>query len=177
MRAELRELSPVIFGTRADMHSLYDAAPYATELGTGRPPDYVLMGLDGYGINSWAIHYYAVVGCTGVFVQRLWGGAYSSTKNAQAEVTRAFAAAGRLVRDAHAALLDGTLSEPERLLVIDSDLAGGSWITLPAPVEDLDALANSPLWRETPAPVQKALTTLRGARPPGPPPAGSAPVS
>jgi hypothetical protein len=160
-RADMRELSPGIFGTRDDASSLYDPATYAAELGTGRPADYILMGLDGYGINSWAIHYYAVTGGFGVFVQRLWGGAYTPGEDARAEVTRAFAGAGRLVREAEAALADGTLSGPARLLVLDSDLVPGSWIVLPEPVEDFEALAGSPLWRQTPEPTEAALAFLR----------------
>lgn len=89
-------------------------------------PEFALIGHDGHGINSWALHYAVVNGPVALFVQRSWGGALDDGSEA-ASVNEGFARVGRLLNVAEGA-------GPPRIVVVDSDLHGAFWARLDTPV-------------------------------------------
>ena len=113
---------------KAFASSPFQASPYRwlpyLEREAGTPKrDYVLLALDGHGINSWALHYFLVLGPLRVFLQLPWGGAYNDARADRRVIRGAF----RAVQG----LLDAIQSRPvlkAPLVVAGSGLdASGAW--------------------------------------------------
>ena len=62
-----------VFGTRDPEYGVYALEHYVSELPQPGLEDYLLMGFDGHGIASQALHYYLVCGPLAVFIQRNYG--------------------------------------------------------------------------------------------------------
>ena len=118
--------SPWAWASRPTSISPYNLQAYVDEVvssGAGLPPDYVLFEHAGHGVNSWALHYYAVVGRLALFAQLRWGGAYmDDTELSRTKESLALASA--LVE------LADSLPAPKEpmgpgLVVVASDFTGG----------------------------------------------------
>lgn len=125
--------------SRAVESTPYDLEHFLDEV-TATPDvaDYALVGFDGYGTNSWAVHYYLVTRSLALFVQMPWGGAYTDPERARADIAGMFEWAAKLqsrLQDAQAlhAIADGT-----RLLVCASRVGHAGWRWIRAG-EDADA--------------------------------------
>jgi hypothetical protein len=93
-----------------------------------RARSYVLVAHAGYGINSYAIHYYLVRGPLRVFVQIVWGGVYSNGPKHAAAVNRCFALLEHLILTVEAVVAAGHLQRSDRLVVAASSFYGSHWI-------------------------------------------------
>src|SRR5262249_27867933 len=94
-------------------------------------PDYAVVGFDGHGINSWAVHYYLVEKALALFVQLAWGGAYTDAREARTSIADAFEWAERLQERVRQASEQGLIPPGWRLLVVASEFAQPGWAWLP----------------------------------------------
>jgi hypothetical protein len=119
----LAVVRPWLFGSREDTPGAYDVEWLVREAIEGDPPEYVLFGHDGHGVNSVAMHYHLVSGHLALFVQIPWGGIYMDKAERNAAVAAAFAGAGRLIEAVQRAE-SGLATRGERLVVVASDVHG-----------------------------------------------------
>lgn len=148
----LQEVEPWVFATRPIVTSPWDVDDYLEEAVAGSPPDYVLVAHTGYGVNSWAIHYFLVQGGLGIFLQIPWGGAYTDNDAAVARLRERFAAAADLIEAA-----SQELDEDDRLVAVETVRHRGQLARFKAgtPTEKI-------AWRRAPDPMLAALMELRG---------------
>ena len=97
LRGRIRARNEWIFSTRTGVPDPYALDWYLDEAAAGWPADYAVVGHDGHGMASWAIHLYVVSGPVGVFIQVPFGGAYTDDTAAAREIGSAFRAAERLL--------------------------------------------------------------------------------
>jgi hypothetical protein len=102
--------------------------------------DFAVIGFDGHGINSWAVHYYLVERGLALFLQRPWGGAYTDPDEARAPVEQAFAWAARLRAAVKQAVDAGLIPAGWRLAVVLSAFGSESWGWVPSPSPGFDDL-------------------------------------
>ncbi len=110
------------------------------------PKDYVVIGFDGHGINSWAAHYYLVQGPLALFVQLHWGGAYTDTDNARQLIDAVFQRAETLQKTMEQATSLGRIPEGWRLLIVISSFSQPGWTWVPSPPPNADQLH----WQQPP---------------------------
>jgi hypothetical protein len=115
------------FGTRPATPSLYFLERYLAELENQAPPDYLLIGAAGHGVESYALHYYLVLGPLAIFIQLGWGGASTDRAKAAQRITASFEQATRLIEATEQARLAGKLEPSSRLLVVISSFSGNYW--------------------------------------------------
>lgn len=91
LAASLQPQGPGWFATRPVASTPYDVDHFMAEV-EAQPgtPDYAVVGFDGHGTNSWAVHYYLVGKAVALFVQLPWGGAYLDAEPARAEIADLF---------------------------------------------------------------------------------------
>src|SRR5262245_3197191 len=115
----LREVAPSVFSTRP-----LDASPYSLRFHSFEVPtnpdiqNYPVVGLDGHGINSWAVHYYLVEDALALFVHLSWGGAYVEPDKAPRTIKNVFVWAERLRAEVLRARNDGLIPPGWRMLVV-----------------------------------------------------------
>jgi hypothetical protein len=97
LAASLRAQGPNWLATRTVESTPYDLDHFLAEI-EAQPgmPDYALVGFDGYGTNSWAMHYYLVGPSIALFIQMPWGGAYVEAGPARDDITEMLEWAGKL---------------------------------------------------------------------------------
>jgi hypothetical protein len=160
----LREARPNIFATRPVEIPPYTLAAYSLEVQTEPAvASYALVGFDGHGINSWAVHYYLVDDALALFIQLPWGGAYIEPDEARRTIETVFSWAGTLQERTRRAQRDSLIPPGWRLLVVGSHFDDSGWAWVPAPPPGPDAIA----WQEGPdirAAVDKALDDLLAGR-------------
>ena len=127
---KLAFLAPWSFGTRSNAPPLYHLPLYIEELLSKHTEDYLAMGHAGHGINSCALHYYLVHGPVAVFVQLMWGGAFTDSEPAAERFATVCSQARAFIETAWEALRNGCLSGSERFLVVHSDFHGKQWARL-----------------------------------------------
>ncbi len=148
---ELVVVRPWLFGSREDTPGAYDLEWFVREAVEGEPPPYVLLGQDGHGVNSTAMHYYLVSGRLALFVQIPWGGAYMDKVERNAAVAVAFAGSARLVEAVRRAE-ERLAARDERLIVVASELFGQRHALLRGGEE--------PRWQRSPAALVAARRIL-----------------
>jgi hypothetical protein len=159
--AALQEVGPDIFATRP-----FDITPYGLEAYSDRlqrsplQENYALLGVDGHGINSWAMHYFVVKDALALFIQRAWGGAYHDADERRRAIAASFAFAKTLQDETRRARQDGLIPPGWRLLVVASDYAEPGWAWVPAPPPGPEAIEWHP-GRGLRAATTKALDDLR----------------
>jgi hypothetical protein len=149
-----------LYGTRADVDDLTDMGWFATEVATQAVVDYVMVGRAGRGMQSTALCYYLVSAPLAVFIQSGWGGVYTDQEADVARIDRRFAFAQRLYQAAHDARARGRMGQDERLVVLDSDFSGGSWIRIRG-LMDGTVFVRSPDWHMEEDALEKALAFLK----------------
>ena len=115
----LRMLGPALFGTRADADP-WDFEARLRELRTPPVADYLLFGQSGHGVAGTAMHYCRVQPGLALFVQILWGTAYSDDAVAADEISLAFDRCAELITAPAA----GRIAAGHRLVAVHSDLHG-----------------------------------------------------
>lgn len=116
----VRALDDWVLTTRADDRRPYDLEGLVAEAMDPVPAQYALIGHDGHGLSSWAMHYYVVTPHLGLFVQSAWGGAFGDDSQLGAVRTRVTMAES-IVRASERGVADGLLDDDERLLVVATD--------------------------------------------------------
>jgi len=117
-----------VFTTRELDYGPYGLEAFSGSLLAGEPTDdYAVLGFDGHGINSWAVHYYLVQGPIALFIQIEWGGAYTDADEARQRVQTAFEWAGALQPALDAAASQGKIPAGTRLAAVYSDFAPSGW--------------------------------------------------
>jgi hypothetical protein len=152
LAARLRQQGQFIFATIDHQYSPYAIHYYAEPLlRGGDSDDYAVIGFDGHGINSHAIHYYLVEKNLALFVQRLWGGGYMDPETFRPGIERAFEAAGQLREKMALAHRAGLILPGRRLIaVVSMSEAYCGWGWLPARLEDI-------VWHQTEEALEGAL--------------------
>jgi hypothetical protein len=126
--AQLRPRGPNLFATRELRTSPYDISHYLAELQTTPTlPDYAVVGFDGYGTNSWAMHCYVVSGAVALFIQLPWGGAYTAADEARADIADIFDWAARTQAKMQVACQQGKMPPGWRLQVAASRIGRAGW--------------------------------------------------
>lgn len=121
------------FATRAMASSPYDIDHFLAEVETRPgPADYALVGFDGHGSNSWAVHFYLVCDGLALFIQLPWGGAYVDPGPARAEIAAVFDWAGAVQSRLRAATAAGRIPPGLRLQVAASRFGRAGWRWLDA---------------------------------------------
>ena len=143
LSSALAEHSPRIFSSRLLADTPYDLSAFLSELASNPAvPDYAVIGFDGYGYNSWAVHHYCVQPGLALFIQLPWGGAFANAGADRAEINRMFSwAQGLLLRVAQLQQ-QGLIPPGWRLLVIASTFGRSGWAWLGPDASDD---ANPPL--------------------------------
>ena len=159
LAGQMQPFGELLFGTRDP-----ETGPYALEVfrdAVYEQPvtDYALLGFDGHGINSWALHYYLVQGPLELFIQLPWGGAYTDPDEAKQRIGDAFALAATLTAELAGAQAARALPGGVRLVVTDSTFAGPgcAWLKAPGapPVE---------FWRPPGSSLAQAVAAVRDLR-------------
>ena len=126
--ARLRPFGDGVFTTRALDHGPYAMGVLVGEAFDGRcPADYAVVGFDGYGIESRAVHYIVVQPGLALFVQLAWGGVSLDADAARAGIVRAFAFAGALQCLAAQIAAAGAPPSSDRLVVSLSAFGDSGW--------------------------------------------------
>jgi hypothetical protein len=126
-------------------------------------PNYAVVGFDGHGINSWAVHYYLVDDALALFIQLAWGGAYVDADQASRGITGVFAWAEKLQAEIRRTRSDGLIPPGWRLLVVVSQFAQSGWAWVPSPPPGPEAID----WHDSHdlrAAIDKSLADLRAGR-------------
>jgi hypothetical protein len=123
--SRIKAVSPKVFSTQPLQRPLYDIETFVSDAISGKTPESMMLGFDGHGINSWAVHYYLICADLALFLQLPWGGAYVDTGSAQADIKSAFSTVQlMLAREHHAA---AKTSNRPRLVVVQSAFTMARW--------------------------------------------------
>lgn len=119
------------FATRPMASTPYDFHHFLNEIET-QPDlaDYAVVGFDGHGTNSWAVHFYMVAKGIALFIKLPWGGAYLEPGPARVQITEMFDWAAALLLQLQRAEVAGKVPPGMRLHVAASrfDHAGWRWV-------------------------------------------------
>jgi hypothetical protein len=163
LASALREVRSNVYSTRPVKIPPYTLGAYSFEVQEERVPSYALIGFDGHGVNSWAVHYYLVDDALALFIQLPWGGAYVEPDEARRAIGVAFSWAEKLQAETRRARREGLIPQGWRLLVVGSRFEEPGWAWVPSPPPGPDAIA----WREARdlrADVDGALADLFAGR-------------
>jgi hypothetical protein len=122
------------------------------------PEDYAIIGFDGHGINSWAVHYYLAEPGLALFIQIAWGGAYTKPDEERPRIAQAFATAARLQETVARAREAGRLPPGWRLVVVVTDFGRPGWAWVPSPPPGVDNVE----WHRGGDPLAQALQAVTG---------------
>ena len=157
MKPSFTVISDFFFGTRPDATDLYGLLDYVEEVATKPVDDYLLIGHDGRGTSSYAIHYYLVRGPVALFVQRAWGGLHDEPKLAARILEHDLMEVAELLPAIDAAR--ESFDAGERLIGIASDLNSSMWIRTKR-LADRDAVMKAE-WHEERQSIQALLEQLK----------------
>ena len=127
LAGHVRSRGKLIFGTREAEAGLYALEHYVAELEAGVPEDYLLMGFDGHGMVSQALHYYLVCGPLALFVQRNHGNPFVGEELGRRRIEGTLGLSARLFDALCAAESGGRLPAGQRLVVVESDFSPSRW--------------------------------------------------
>ncbi len=131
LTASLKQQGSAWFATRPVASTPYDFHHFLNEVAT-QPDvaDYAVVGFDGHGTNSWAVHFYLVATGVALFIKLPWGGAYTEPGPARAHIADMFEWAEALLSRLQRAESAGKIPQGMRLQVAASrfDHAGWRWL-------------------------------------------------
>jgi hypothetical protein len=155
LEARLRALDDWVLTTRADDERPYGLETFVVEVAQADPGDYALIGHDGHGLASWAMHLYVVTPQLALFLQSAWGGAF--VDDSQLDVLRArITMAESIIRASERGVAGGLLDADERLLVVATDFGRSRFrrTRRGVPLVDAPVEADDPLLALTDAYVE-----------------------
>lgn len=169
----IRMIQPWCFATRdINPQTMYMFDHYVQQALTGSAPDYLAFAHGGHGANSYALTYHLVDGALAVFAQVLWGGVYTDTEQARAEIQQLFSEVGSLISAAESARDQQALPPRGRLIVCESpmrDVLAWGWLDDPLAnpaaaaswMQEKSSRAGAEGLFEKAAPVREATAWLR----------------
>jgi hypothetical protein len=127
----LTRLTPAgqtVFSTSPLTIGPYDLARHVQAFEANASPEpQAVIGFDGHGFNSWAMHCYVVREGLALFIQLPWGGAFMDRDKARADIADVLAWAGELQSRMEEARRAGALPAGRWLQVIASRLSHAGW--------------------------------------------------
>lgn len=123
LASQLRQYDKWFFSTRDQNMWPYVVQDYVKEAKRSKVDDYVVLAHSGYGLNSYAIHYYVVIGGLRMFLQLAWGGVYEDAEECSSKIAECFSVADRVM-----ALAANRLAARDMLLIVCSDFYGSYWL-------------------------------------------------
>lgn len=128
LETSLKAQRPGWYATRLVTSTPYDLEHFVLEVET-QPnlPDYAVVGFDGYGTNSWAVHYYLVYKSLALFIQLPWGGAYTEPAPAREDISAMVDWAAKLQSNLEQAENLQRIPRGARLEVIASRFGRAGW--------------------------------------------------
>ena len=151
----LEEVGPWLYATRPIEASPYEAGLWLDEVLEG-VEDYVLVGHAGYGLSSWAMHYYLVFGGLAVIAQVRWGHATSDDEKAAARLRDCIQAVEDLYVETEVARAEGRLAPDERIVVVEHPRAGSLWARV-----KIGTSRDEAPWQTAPNAALAALASLQ----------------
>jgi hypothetical protein len=131
--ASLQQQGPGWFATRPLTSAPYDLDDFLAEVQVQPDlPDYAVVGFDGHGTNSWAVHFYLVSKNVALFIQLPWGGIYLEAEPARADITEQFQWAETLLARVRLAESAGKIPQGMRLQIGVSSSGDTGWRWLDA---------------------------------------------
>jgi hypothetical protein len=133
LAASLQQQGQAWFATRPVASTPYDFEHFLAEI-EAQPglPDYAVVGFDGHGTNSWAVHFYLVAKRLALFIQLPWGGAYLEPEPARADINDLFEWAETLQARLRLAESAGKIPQGMRLEIAASRFGHAGWRWLDA---------------------------------------------
>jgi hypothetical protein len=155
----LRERDEWLFCTgEPPQRSLYDFDEYVELALAGSIENGLTIGLQGYGVNNHALHYYLVEDELLLLLQWRWGNAYDNPDECRQRLTAACAALSRLLAEFGRVRAAGT-PLPGRLTVLDGRSGARRWTYAPPPPALLPSFYLD--WNAARDPLSAALADLR----------------
>ncbi|NRO99429.1 hypothetical protein GWC77_26470 [Paraburkholderia sp. NMBU_R16] len=145
LAVSLRRKARGWFSTRPTQSSPYCLEEFLAEVETHpHLPDYAVVGFDGYGTNSWAMHYYLVGKAIALFIQLPWGGAFLETGPARAGIVELLEWAANLQSKLQEADALRRIPDGVRLEVVASRFGRAGWRWLDAGRNPMETPWNPP---------------------------------
>jgi hypothetical protein len=121
-----------LFSTRELPAAPYDMDAYLEAWRAKSGPDpYLIVGIDGYGVQSWFFHYYLVEGPLAIFFQPSWPSVLTDASAARDRINGLVEYADEIRQLAREAVAAGKFPEGKRLVVIESDKGDARWAWAP----------------------------------------------
>jgi hypothetical protein len=134
LAARLEMIDRFLFATPGGEVRPYALGAFTAPIRAGRTTEnYAVVGADGHGTNSWALHYYVVEGPLALFIQLPWGGAYGDAEADRTAIATAFRWARGMQSGVRQARDDGKIPAGWRLLAVLSGFEASGWGWVPAP--------------------------------------------
>ncbi len=125
---KLLKYGPCLYGSRDldirpfEVHGFIEEA-----ISTSREP-YFLLGVDGYGVENWALHYYVLHDNVAVPLQLKYPSAFSDEVFLRERINGMFHGSKLLFLALDDAKKQGKLGSPEqKLVILESDFYGKGW--------------------------------------------------
>lgn len=168
-REALRELDDWLFGTeQAPEISLYDQESFAARATDREVKPALFIGHQGYGINSWALHYYLFQPDLSLLLQMPLGGAYQDQEECFENIGTTFATLSELFSEFSEAKSAGRWPAA-RLFVLESHVNHSRQAWIPRSTSPDDRPTDT-LWVDLDdrsldvAPLQEALNEIRSLK-------------
>ena len=117
-----------VFATRPVEHSIYALEVLVEEeAASEQRSTYAIVGFDGYGVASHAVHCIVVTPALALFVQETWGGVAADAHQRRTEIEKSFKLAKRFQESVKTARDRGTIAPDEQLIVSMSNLEPTRW--------------------------------------------------
>jgi hypothetical protein len=128
MRGDLRRLNQWMFGAGHNGRGLLDIHDFKADALARPDRAYVLLGQAGYGINSYAMHFYLARNPLYLFLQIAYGGVYTDSDEAIESMKLRYDLAEWLIKNLPGAVRRGAFGPDERWVIVESDFYGSSWV-------------------------------------------------
>lgn len=155
MVGSLQQWAPNLFATCELPNGLYAIDRLVDNTAAGSLDEFIALGFDGHGIQSWAFHFALIEGSLAVFLQLQWGGVYVEPQIARGRIEGCLGFVSMLRRDMAMAAAAGKLDPAKRLIVLETDFTRPRWSWLnmggPAPSS----------WNTDPPVLFKALMSVQ----------------
>lgn len=123
LTAAFSQREAAVFGTRDPQEGLYSLEHYVSELEQAGLEDYLLLGFDGHGMVSQALHYYLVCGPLAVFIQLNHANPFVDEAIGRRRIDGTLGLVEQLFRSIKQVEQAGRLPPGARLVVVDSDFS------------------------------------------------------
>lgn len=121
-----------VYATRELEFGPYHLEGFVSELVQRKNPgDYAVIGFDGHGTNSWAVHYILVQPGLALFLQIAWGGAYDDPEESRSSIEAAWKWAEAIQGAVERNLAKSALAAGWRLAVVRSEFGRSKWAWMP----------------------------------------------